>query len=52
MELKAQIEEERLREKDIEYLEIHIQTPEYIMELAREKLGLVYPNEIIFRPVR
>ena len=29
----------------------YMQTTRYIEEMAREKLGLVYPDEIIFRPI-
>lgn len=38
-------EQEELKDKE-EYM----QTKKYIEEVAREKLGLVYPGEIVFQP--
>ena len=40
-----QKEQEKIKEKE-EYM----QTDEYIEDIAREKFGLVYDNEIIFKP--
>ena len=34
--------------KKIEEYETYIKTPKYIEDTARNKLGLVYPNEVIF----
>lgn len=36
--------------KDIEDYKAHVQTKKYIEEVARDKLGLVYKDEIIFEP--
>lgn len=47
-ELEAQLEDERLRADEIEELETYVGTEEYVEDVAKEKLGLVYPNEIIF----
>ncbi len=41
--------EEERQEKLLAYEEL-TQTIEYIIEIAREKLGLVFENEIIFKP--
>lgn len=38
-------EQEKIKEK-----EKYMQTDEYIEDIAREKFGLVYDNEIIFKP--
>lgn len=47
--LEAQIEAEKERKKEIEELEIYTQTKKYIEEVARDKLGLVYEGEILFK---
>ena len=49
-ELKAQIEEAKERSKEIEEYQEYVQTDEYVKEIAREKLGLVDPDEILFKP--
>lgn len=46
--LNRQIEEENERTVQIQEKKAYVQTKKYIEETAREKLGLVYPNEIIF----
>lgn len=47
-ELMEQLEEEKLRAEEIDELEEYVGTDEYIEDVAKEKLGLVYPNEILF----
>lgn len=47
--LEAQIEEEKLREASIEEFAKEVQTKGYIENIAREKLGLVYEGEILFK---
>lgn len=49
-ELKVQIQEQEDRAKEIEEFEEYVKTDEYIKEVAEEKLGLVDPNEILFKP--
>lgn len=48
--MKEMVREEELRSEELDELEKYAQTDEYIEDVAREKLGLVYPNEIIFTP--
>lgn len=48
-ELNAQIAQEDQRTAEIEELKEYTQTREYIEEVAREKLGLVYEGEVIFK---
>ena len=43
-QLMAQIEEEEQRAKDIEELGKYVQTKKYVEEVAKERLGLVYPD--------
>ena len=42
------IEEEELKNEQLIYTRTQISSKEYIEEIAREKLGLVMPNEIVF----
>lgn len=48
-ELQAQIDAEKERSEEIETLRKRSQTKEYYEEIAKEKLGLVYPDEIVFK---
>ncbi|MED9965819.1 MAG: septum formation initiator family protein [Blautia sp.] len=47
--LEQAIEEEQERTKEIEELRDYMQTDEYAEEVARERLGLVKDNEIVFK---
>ncbi len=47
--LNTQIEEESERAQEIEELEEYVKTPEYAGERARENLGLVGEDEILFK---
>lgn len=47
--LEAQIEAEITREQEIENFGKEVQTKGYIENVAREKLGLVYEDEILFK---
>jgi len=46
--LEEQIQAEKDRTEEIDQLKKHMQTDEYAEEIAREKLGLVKENEIVF----
>lgn len=48
-QLSEQIAEEEKRSEDIEEYRIYTQTKKYAEDVAKEKLGLVYEGEIIFR---
>ena len=48
-ELKTRLQEEKDRTEEIDNLESYVSTNEYIEQVAKEKLGLVYSNEIIFK---
>lgn len=48
-ELNSQIRTEKQRSEDIEEFRQYTETREYIEEIAREKLGLVYEGEVIFK---
>ena len=47
-ELEKQLEKEESRAEEIDELEEYVGTDEYIEDVAKDKLGLVYPNEILF----
>lgn len=49
-ELETQIEEAKKRAEEIEAYEEYVQTDEYIKDVAEEKLGLVDPEDIVFKP--
>ena len=46
--LQEQIQAEKDRTEEIDELKKHMKTDEYAEEIAREKLGLVKENEIVF----
>lgn len=48
-QLEAQIADEEQRGQRIEEFGKEVQTKGYIESVAREKLGLVYPGEILFK---
>ena len=48
--LTAQKEEEEQRALDLEEERKYVQTKEYIKEVAKEKLGLEDPDEILLKP--
>lgn len=48
-ELEEQIAEEQKRSEEIAEYEKYTQTKQYIEEVAKDKLGLVYEGEIIFK---
>ena len=47
--LQAQIEAEQARSEEIAEFERYTHTRKYIEDTAKDKLGLVYPGEIIFK---
>ncbi len=48
-ELEKEIAEEQERAEEIEEYGKYVQTKKYAEEVAKEKLGLVYEDEIIFK---
>ena len=49
-ELALELQEEQERSEELEDRKAYMQTVRYIEEIAREVLGLRYPDEIILRP--
>lgn len=48
--LQAQLDKEQDRAKDLEEYRVYVQTKQYIEEIAKQKLGLVNPDEILLKP--
>ena len=46
--LLEKIEEQNARSEEIEEYRKYMQTKQYVEDMAKSKLGLVYPDEIIF----
>lgn len=49
-QLEAEKAEEEQRTEEIEEYKAYVQTKKFIEQEARDKLGLVYPDEIVFEP--
>lgn len=48
--LEKQLEAESQRAEELEEKSIFVQTREYIEQIARERLGLVKPEDTVIRP--
>lgn len=49
-ELSQKIAEEESRSISLEEYRKYVQTKKYAEQIAKEKFGLVYPDEILFKP--
>ena len=49
--LMRQVELEEKRAEELEDYRVYVQTKQYIEEVAKQKLGLVKPDEILLKPV-
>ena len=48
--LERQVEAEKERAEELEERRIFVQTKQYIEQVAKERLGLVNPDEILLKP--
>lgn len=48
--LIRRVQEEESRAEQLEEQRIYVQTKQYIEKIAKEKLGLVNPDEILLKP--
>lgn len=48
--LQTQVKKEEDRSKNLEQYRIYVQTKQYIEDVAKQKLGLVNPDEILLKP--
>ncbi len=49
-ELEEQLKEAKEQYKKLEDYEAYMKTKSYVEDVARNQLGLVYPDEIVIRP--
>lgn len=49
-ELQKQIDEQKERANSLEEYKKYIQTKQFVEEIAKNKFGLIYPDEIVFKP--
>lgn len=49
--LQRQYDEEVTRAEELKEYEVYVQTKQYIEEVAKQKLGLVKPDEILLKPI-
>ena len=48
-QLEQQLEDEKARKVELEQYKEYIESQDYVEDIAKSKLGLLYENEIIFR---
>lgn len=48
-ELQEQVNDEQKRTEELNEYKKYIQTKKFVEEIAKDKFGLVYPDEIIFK---
>ncbi len=48
--IERELAEQESRAAELERQRVYVQTKQYIEEQAKEKLGLVNPNEILMKP--
>lgn len=51
-QLEERILEEQIRAEELQKLPAYTESREYIEKVAREKFGLVYPDETIFKAAK
>jgi len=49
--LLMQVEQEKNRAAELEEYRVYVQTKQYVEEVAKQKLGLVMPDEILLKSV-
>ena len=49
-QVNDQLASEKERTQEIENMEEYMKTDEYVEDVARDKLGLVYEGETVFKP--
>lgn len=48
--LQKQVDKEKHRAAELEEYRVYVQTKQYVEEVAKQKLGLVMPDEILLKP--
>ena len=49
-ELLGQIDEAKERNEELQEYTLYMKTKKYVEDMARDILGLVYPDEIVIQP--
>lgn len=49
-ELSQQIAEQESRSDSLDEYKKYVKTKKYVEEIAKEKFGLLYPDELVFKP--
>lgn len=50
-QLQQELESQNAYSAELEEYSKYVNTKQFIEEIARQRLGLVYPDEIIFKPI-
>lgn len=50
--LNSQVDLEKKRTEELQEYKVYVKTKQYAEEVAKEKLGLVKPDEILLKPSR
>jgi len=48
--LEQQLTEQEERKSELEEYKKYVQTKKFVEEVAKDKFGLLYPDEIVFKP--
>ena len=49
-QLQEQVEEQQNRSDEIDEYKKYIQTKKFAEEVAKDKFGMIYPDELVFKP--
>jgi cell division protein FtsB len=49
-QLQTEIEQQQSRADELEEYKKYIQTKKFVEEMAKDKFGLIYPDELVFKP--
>ena len=49
-ELQSQIDDENKRSDELSEYEKYVKTKKFAEEIAKNKFGLIYPDELVFKP--
>ena len=47
---QAQIDDENKRSDELSEYEKYVKTKKFVEEIAKNKFGLIYPDELVFKP--
>lgn len=50
VQLQEQVEEQQDRAEQLEEYKKYIQTKKFAEEIAKDKFGMLYPDEVVFKP--